>query len=97
MSSKICLNFVSSYLLPNSVSPSNTTAEVLFLFRIREVEPDSEGNSFALYGCFAHQHPLTRIRKSEIVFENYKDALDFFEKTHKGMYRRRNCTSRAEG
>ena len=66
-------------------------------FRIQEVEPDSEGNSFALYGCFAHQHPLTRIQKSEIVFENYKDALDFFEKRHKGMYRRRNCTSRAPG
>ena len=40
---------------------------------------------------------MTRIRKSEIVFENYKDALEFFEETHKGMYRRRNCTSRAQG
>ena len=55
---------------------------------LRKVQPDSEGNSYGLFGCFLHQHPLPRDRKSEIVFENKTKALEFFEKNLKKMYRR---------
>ena len=28
--------------------------------QVREVAPDSDGNSIGIYGCLTHQHPLPR-------------------------------------
>ena len=39
---------------------------------MRVVDPDPEGNTFGLYGCSSHQHPLTRNNKSEIIFRNFR-------------------------
>ena len=48
--------------------------------KIRKVKPDSKGNSFGIYGCLTHQHSISREKRSEIVFKNKIEALDFFEK-----------------
>ena len=47
---------------------------------LREVQPDTDGNRFGLYGCFEHQHELTAMKnsRSEIVFRNRKDAEECF-------------------
>ena len=54
---------------------------------LRKVDPDPEGNTFGLYGCFAHQHPLPRQNKSEIVFKNKSEAEEYFDKNFKLMYK----------
>ena len=48
--------------------------------KLRKVKPDSKGNSFGIYGCLTHQHSISRDKRSEIVFKNKVQALDFFEK-----------------
>ena len=53
---------------------------------LRKVLPDSEGNAFALYGCLTHQHSLERNNRSEIVFANETEALDFYTKNLQNMY-----------
>ena len=53
---------------------------------IRKVIPDSAGNSYGFYGCFAHQHPLPRNKRSEIIFKNKEEAHEFYEKNLKTMY-----------
>ena len=48
--------------------------------KLRKVKPDSKGNSFGIYGCLTHQHSISREKRSEIVFKNKVEALDFFNK-----------------
>jgi hypothetical protein len=31
---------------------------------VRNVDPDSEGNNWGIYGCLLHQHPLPRRNRS---------------------------------
>ena len=54
---------------------------------LKRIDPDAEGNSFGVYGCNSHQHPLPRNKKSEIVFRNKADAQDFIDKHLIKMYR----------
>ena len=54
--------------------------------RLKKVKPDSEGNNWGLFGCFAHQHPITRNKKSEIVFENKEKAIEFYNEHLRRMY-----------
>ena len=51
------------------------------------MSPDPEGNSYGLYGCVSHQHPISRKNQSEIVFRNKADANEFFEKNLRSTYR----------
>ena len=48
--------------------------------KIRKVKPDSKGNFFGIYGCLTHQHSISREKRSEIVFKNKVEALDFYNK-----------------
>ena len=48
--------------------------------KIQKVKPDSKGNLFGIYGCLTHQHSISREKRSEIVFKNRIEALDFFNK-----------------
>ena len=57
-------------------------------FSIRRVDPDPEGNIFGIYGCRSHQHPLARKNKSEIIFKNRAEAMEFFNKNLKKKYTR---------
>ena len=64
---------------------------------IRQVLLDSECNSFAIFGCCAHQHPLVRHRKSEIVFENKLSAVEFYKQyIQTGMYIPRENKNRGD-
>merc|ERR1719433_914867 len=47
---------------------------------IRKVAPDPDGNNIGLYGCLTHQHPITNIRRSEIVFRTKAEAYEFRDK-----------------
>ena len=60
---------------------------------MRVVDPDPEGNTFGLYGCSSHQHPLTRKNKSEIIFRNRAEAEEFFEKNLRPKYRKQKLGS----
>ena len=60
---------------------------------MRVVDPDHEGNTFGLYGCTSHQHPLTRDNKSEIIFRNKAEAEDYFERNFRPKYRRQSLGS----
>ena len=53
---------------------------------VRKVRPDKDGNSYGLYGCITHQHPLLRNKRSEIFFKNKVEAQDFFDINIKRMY-----------
>ena len=53
---------------------------------VRNVDPDSEGNSWGIYGCLLHQHPLPRKNRSEIIFENKTLAEEFFKQHLQPMY-----------
>ena len=53
---------------------------------IRKVDPDPEGNTYGMYGCMSHQHPLTRRKNSEIVFKNKAEAIYFFNQNFKKKY-----------
>ena len=48
--------------------------------KLRKVKPDSQGNSFGIYGCLTHQHSISRDKRSEIVFKNKVEAFNFIEK-----------------
>ena len=52
----------------------------------KKVKPDSQGNSFGLYGCLTHQHPLPRDRRSQIIFENRKEAYEFYNENLMQQY-----------
>ena len=54
--------------------------------KIQKVKPDSKGNSFGIYGCLTHQHSIPRDRKSEIVFKNEIEAIDFYDKNLKKAF-----------
>ena len=56
--------------------------------RLRKVNPDPDGNTYGLYGCFSHQHSLFIQNKSELVFQNRTEANDFYEKHLKLNYRK---------
>ena len=53
---------------------------------LKRIDPDAEGNSFGVYGCNSHQHPLPRNKKSEIVFRNKAEAQEFIDKNLNKMY-----------
>ena len=53
---------------------------------MRKVFPDPEGNCYGVYGCTSHQHFLTRLNKSEIVFKDKAEADDFVEKNLRSTY-----------
>ena len=53
---------------------------------MRKVFPDPQGNSYGVYGCISHQHPLTRQNRSEIVFKDKSEVDDFFEKNLRSTY-----------
>ena len=56
------------------------------VLHIRKVRPDKDGNSYGLYGCITHQHPLLRNKRSEIFFKNKVEAQEFFDNNFKRMY-----------
>ena len=47
---------------------------------LRTVKPDNEGNTYGLFGCFAHQHEMPRKQKAEIVFQSKIDCQEFYDK-----------------
>jgi hypothetical protein len=54
---------------------------------LKIIDPDAEGNSFGIYGCNSHQHPLPRSKKSKIVFRNKAEAQEFIDENLIKMYR----------
>ena len=54
---------------------------------LRKVRPDSQGNTYGLYGCLTHQHPITRDKRSEIIFRNKTEAQEFYDTHLKHMYK----------
>ena len=53
---------------------------------LRKITPDSEGNSYGLFGCNAHPHELPMENRSELVFANKAEAWNFFEDNWRRMY-----------
>ena len=54
---------------------------------LKIVDPDPEGNTFGIFGCISHQHPLPRKNKSQIIFKNKTEAEEFINKHLIKMYR----------
>ena len=53
---------------------------------LRTVKPDNEGNTYGLFGCFAHQHEMPRKQKAEIVFQSKIDCQEFYDKHFRMLY-----------
>ena len=54
--------------------------------KLWKVKPDSKGNSFGIYGCLTLQHSIPRDKRSEIVFKNEIEELDFYDKNLKKAF-----------